>query len=236
MGQSARQRKEILLSTGIYRTLARVESFLLRDRLMLRTGRSGREILHQAKRAMPDAVLLEHALSDLSAPEICVALKNLPAARRPPVVIVAGPARPRDIAEACLAAGCDRYIANRRSPTRILTEISQALHMRARRHRRQPATIPVAVGRVASEFLGYSRDISEGGVLVESALSMERGRKMRLRLFLTDGDSPLLTDAVVRRCSAGPEDDQHYLGLELVDMDRTSDKRLDDYLKALADS
>ena len=35
MGQSTRQRKELLLSTGIYRTLARVESFLLRDRLGL---------------------------------------------------------------------------------------------------------------------------------------------------------------------------------------------------------
>jgi len=235
MSQSARQRKEILLSNGIYRTLARVESFLLRERLMLRTGRSGRELLHQAKRAMPDAVLLEHTLSDLSAPEICIALKKLPTPRRPPIIIVTGPARPRDVAEECLAAGCDRYITSRRSPTRILTEISQALHMRARRHRRHPATIPIAVGRVASEFLGYSRDISEGGVLVESALNLERGKKLRLRLFLTDGDSPLVTDAVVRRSFAGSEDDLQNLGLELFDMDRASEKRFGDFLKNLAE-
>ena len=235
MAQSARQRKEILLSNGIYRTLARVESFLLRDRLLLRTGRSGREILHQAKRAMPDAILLEYALSDLSAPEICIALKKFTASRRPPIIIVAGPARQRDIADECLAAGCDRYITSRRSPTRILTEISQALHLRARRHRRHPATIPVAVGRVASEFLGYTRDVSEGGVLVESAMTLERGKKVRLRLFLTDGDPPLITDAIVRRSTAGPEDDLQYLGLELFDMDGVSEKRFGGYLKTLAD-
>jgi CheY-like chemotaxis protein len=236
MGQSTRQRKELLLSTGIYRTLARVESFLLRDRLLLRTGRSGREILHQAERALPDAVLLEHALSDLSAPQICIALKKMATSRRPLIVIVAGPARPRDIADECLSAGCDRYIASRRSPTRILMEISRALHLRARRHRRLAATVPIAVGRVASEFLGYSRDISEGGVLVESALPMERGRKLRLRLFLADGDSPMISDAIVRRSVAGAEDDQHLLGMELVDMDRASDRRLGDYLKALGES
>jgi CheY-like chemotaxis protein len=234
MGQSARQRKEVLLSNGIYRTLAKVESFLLRDRLVLRTGRSGRELLRQARRAMPDAVLLEHTLIDLSAPEICVALKNLPTTRRPPVIMVAGPARPRDIAEQCLAAGCDRYIANRRSPTRILMEIAKALHLRPRRHHRFTATIPVAVGKVASEFLGYSHDISEGGVMVESALKMDRGKRLRLRMFLIDGDSPLIADAVVRRCSAGHDEDQHYLGLELIDMDRASDTQLTEYLKARA--
>lgn len=235
MAQSARQRKEILLSNGIYRTLARVESFLLRDRLMLRTGRSGREILHQAQRAMPDAVLLEHTLSDLSAPEICVALRKLPYARRPPVIIVAGPARPRDVAEECLAAGCDRYVTNRRSPSRILMEISQALHMRARRHRRHAARIPIAVGRVASEFFGYSRDVSKGGILVESALNPERGGKLTLRLFLTDGDPPLVTDAIVRRNTAGPEDDLQSLGLELIDMDGASEERFGDYLENLAE-
>ena len=232
MVQSVRQRKEILLSNGIYRTLARVESFLLRDRLLLRTGRSGREILHQARRAMPDAVLIEHTLSDLSAPEICVALRKLPPARHTSVIMVAGPARPRDIADACLAAGCDRFIASRRSPARILMEIAQALHVRPRRHHRITAAIPIAVGRIASEFLGYSRDISEGGVLVESALKMDRGKRLRLRMFLVDGDSPLIADAVVRRCSAGQEEDQHYLGLELVDLDRASDTRLTEYLKA----
>ena len=235
MAQSTRQRKEILLSNGIYRTLARVESFLLRDRLLLRTGRSGRELLHQAKRAMPDTVLLEHVLSDLSAPEICIALKRLPSSHGPPVIIVAGPARPRDVAEECLAAGCDRYITSRRSPDRILTEICRALHLRTRRHRRLPAAIPVAVGRVASEFLGHARDLSEGGVLVESALGIERGARLRLRLYLTDGDQPLITEAVVRRCAAGPEEDQHLLGLEFIELDRASGQRLGDHLKALGE-
>jgi CheY-like chemotaxis protein len=235
MGQSTRQRKEILLSNGIYRTLARVESFLLRDRLLLRTGRSGREILHQATRAMPDAVLLEHVLSDLSAPEICTALRRLASSHRPPVIIVAGPARPRDVAAECLAAGCDRYITSRRSPARILTEICRALHMRDRRHRRLPAAIPVAVGRVASEFLGHSLDLSEGGVLVASDLSVKRGARMRLRLYLRDGDPPLIADAVVRRCAAGPEEDQHLLGMEFVELDRASGQRLGDHLKALGE-
>ncbi len=235
MADSARQRKELLISLSVYRTLSRVGSFLLRDRLDLRTARNGREIISQARNASPHAVVIEHQLTDLPAVAICEALSNPRPGTRRPLILITGPARRADIRDQCRAAGDCRYIGAWRSPERILDEIATALRIRPRRHRRLPAIIPIAVGKVASEFLGYSRDISEDGVLVESSLAVDRGRRLRLRMFLAPDAPPLVVESIVRRSVSGSEEDQHLLGMEFLDMDGTSDSRLMKYLEARAD-
>ncbi len=95
---------------------------------------------------------------------------------------------------------------------------------------RIPAVLSISCGRIISEFLGYSKDLSEGGVLVETPMQVPPGRRLYLRLFMEGSDRPLVARATVVRSEPWPEEDQHLLGIQFQAMDPDSAARLRDYL------
>jgi CheY-like chemotaxis protein len=221
-------RKMIILSENVGRFLLRGESYLSRSGFLLVAGETGRDILDLAARERPAAVVLGFDLKDIPGDEVCRRLKRT--LDPPPAVLVVGPARPPEPALRCSLAGCDEYLASPVEPEALLARLSSRLGVRFRVHPRLPLVVPVSHGRIIREFLGYTRDVSEGGAQIESILKPGPGRRLVLRLY-PDAHEALELRAVVLRAEPSREKDQNLLGLQFLPPAPQARSRLKDLLK-----
>jgi len=229
-------KKRILLSDDIYRALEQVDCFIHRSGFQTRVGRTGDEIIDLARRDPPDALMMNYYLGGLKGDEVCRIIKSGPVDRQALPVLVVGPTNPPDIPERCRRAGCDDYIGSPAGPDSLLQRLSAALGLQYRLHTRVPAVLSISFGRVISEFLGYTKDISEGGILLETTLSFDRGRRVHLRIFLEDESRPLVTKATVLRVDRSPEEEERYLlGMQFLALEGERAHRLRDFIRAKSD-
>jgi len=220
-------RKVIILSENVGRFLLRGESYLSRSGFVLMAGGSGRDILDLAARERPVAAVLGYDLKDVSGDEVCRRLKRT--LDPPPAVLVVGPASPPEAALRCSLAGCDEYLFSPVEPGALLTRLSSYLGIRFRVHPRRPLVVPVSHGRILREFLGHTRDLSEGGALIESILKPGAGRRLVLRVYPDDLEA-LELRAVVLRVEPSRERDQNLLGVQFFPPPPPARARLRDLL------
>jgi two-component system phosphate regulon response regulator PhoB len=114
-----------LLQFNLERSKYRVEMF-----------DSGEAALKQAARIKPDLILLDIMLPGLDGQEICKRLKNDPATRTVPIIMLTALCEEADIV-AGLELGADDYITKPFSPRVLLARVKAAL-----RRTGQPATPP----------------------------------------------------------------------------------------------
>jgi CheY-like chemotaxis protein/Tfp pilus assembly protein PilZ len=221
-------RRTIVLSADLHRALTREDCYLQRPAFQLHAGRTGGEIVELSRRAAPDAVLIEFGLPDQGADAVCRVLKDSAA---PPPVLIVGPARPPSVRQGCLDAGCDEYIETPAPANLVLSRLAPFLGIQFRLHARLPTVVSISSGRIISEFLGYTRDISEGGLLVEATMRMEQGRRLFLRLYLEDQDRPLRAPATVLRVEPVPDEERFLIGLQFNALEPTAAERLKSFIR-----
>lgn len=90
-----------------------------------------------------------------------------------------------------------------------------------RRSVRHPIEIKVDYRSVGRFLTDYSRNLSRGGLFVETCLPLEPGEKVRLRLTLPDVETPFALDGVVRWVSRLEDEMGHPpgMGIEFVGVD-----------------
>jgi DNA-binding response OmpR family regulator len=224
--------KRILLSEDIARSLQSLDCFLNRSEFQVLVGRSAEEIVDVGNRESPDVVMINYYLSGFKGDEACRQLKGADGATAAPPVVIAGPADPPDLESRCLEAGCNAYIVSPSGPNVLLQQLAVFLGIQFRLHTRIPAVISISFGRIVSEFLGYSKDISAGGILVETNLDLPLDRVLHLRLFLDERERPIVTRASVQRVERAPEEDQYLLGLKFQKLDPRATTRLQEFIRS----
>ncbi len=230
MGQPFK--KKMLLSDDIYRALEPIDCFIHRSGFQARIGRTGDEILDLAHRDPPDVVMINYYLAGLKGDEVCRILKREQEGRPPVPILIIGPTHPPEIPDLCRQAGCDEYIGAPAGPSVLLQRLAAALGLQYRVHARIPAVLSISLGRVISEFLGYTKDISEGGMLVETTFPLDQGRRIYLRIFLDEAGRPLSTKATILRVDRSTEDEERYLlGMQFTPLEGSTAHRLRDFIK-----
>jgi CheY-like chemotaxis protein len=226
-------RKSIVLSDDVNRALSQEDCFIHRSGFQLRVGKTGEEILDLVRREIPDALIMNYYLAGLKGDEVCRALRRSIPGTLP--ILIVGPASPPEIAESCRQAGCDEYIASPARPNVLLQRLALALGLQFRLHTRVQAVISLSFGRIISEFLGYSKDISEGGILVETNMEIAPGRRLHVRIYLDDQERPISARATVLRVDRATDEDQYFLGLRFQALDPGAASRLKDYIRSRSD-
>jgi CheY-like chemotaxis protein len=103
-----------------------------RPQVLLQVSSTGREGLTAISRTLPDLILLDMHLPDISGMEVLRKLKSDPATAEIPVVIVSADAL-KATQDAALAAGAKRYLSKPVSVPELLALVDQllvALHTR----------------------------------------------------------------------------------------------------------
>ena len=221
--------KTIVLSEDVNHALGGEDCYLRRPAFRLHVGRTGEEVLALARRVMPDAVLIGYHLAGLRGNEVCHALRSDPGTRATRILLV-GPAQSQEIADACRASGSDEYLGTPSHPNALLERLAAHLGIQFRLHARLPAVVSIASGRIISEFLGYSKDISEGGILVESRVKADPGRRLHLRLYLGDDERPVALSATVLHVRPEPEEDRFLLGMKFQSIEPAIAARIRRYI------
>jgi uncharacterized protein (TIGR02266 family) len=94
-----------------------------------------------------------------------------------------------------------------------------------RMHERHFVRFEVRLDSVDELVTLFTRDISKGGMAIETDLEVEVGSEVGLDLIHPDGESSFALDAVVKRKISGPKASARGIAVEFVDMD---DERRDE--------
>ena len=96
------------------------------DRYRLLLAKNGEEALHLAREQRPDMLFLDIMMPGRDGYDVCQELKNDPATKNIPVVMLTALVQQTDHQKA-LGAGADDYLTKPFSPTVLLQKIEQIL-------------------------------------------------------------------------------------------------------------
>jgi two-component system cell cycle response regulator len=202
---------------------------------LARTGRvvtagDGFEALDVIAHDPPNVIVADLDMPRMAGDALCVQLKANPELCDIPVILVTGSGDAADRARA-VRAGADDVIAK---PIRRIALI-QAVNRFLRTHpvrglARVPLETTVQVHAGSNDLAGTIRNLSRGGVFVETDARLPPETEVALEFGLPDGHSPLVPTAQVIWSGEDIAEARRGMGLQFLAVDRRSAERIDAFV------
>jgi len=224
-------RKKILIAddTRLFRELGSV--FLARLGTIL-TASTGREALATARREQPQVLIASFDLPDMRGDNLSRACKADRDLHRIPVILVTSGQRPED--HACAVRGlADDVLVKPLKRTQLGLSVSRLLG--EERHL-APARVPFTRGlrvrlvRAGASSWGILRDLSRGGMFVESLGKLPLDTELDLDFRLPGEHKPLRPSAQVMWTGRHPKSQTPGMGLRFLVLDRSCTLRIDSFI------
>jgi uncharacterized protein (TIGR02266 family) len=205
------------------------------------TATSGSQALDLALRRRPDLIVSDYQMPGMSGADLCRAAAADPRLCSTPFIMLVSGAHSSERGEA-IRAGATDVLAKPLSRLSLIESVSRQLGTaRYRSLPRVELEIPVRVTAATREELGVVRNVSRGGVFVETRCELPRLSEVDLRFRLPGTPHLLAASAQViwrqpdaRQHSvpdAGdPPIERHGFGLRFLDLDRAGIRSLDDFV------
>jgi CheY-like chemotaxis protein len=223
-------KKKVLLVDDVRLFLKLEETFFKRTGCEILTADSGAAALKSALAESPDLILLDYIMPDLMGDEVCKRLKADERTRDIPVIIVSTSAEPSDM-QKCFNAGADEYVTKPINPQEILAKAAAMLKIPHRVHLRAPVRFRVEGAAGNQSFIGYTRNLSRGGLLLECNVNIAPGTNITLELPLLPDQKTMPFSARVVRSDSEPGEDTCYLGVQFLNLTAGHKTALDDFIK-----
>lgn len=189
------------------------------------TGTVALEMIRSLK---PALVILGYDLQDLPAGEVCRRIKKNPQTRNVPVIILYDPQPNRS--DEVQGVPCDEALSRPVDGDVLMQKISARLNIPFRRHSRITIDMGVDYAHDGGRLTGFARNISEGGVFIETNDALSIGARLTLSFTLPGQAAPLsVPGEVVRRIELGREL-RFGLGIEFKGMPAASREQILDFL------
>lgn len=195
------------------------------------TAGSGEEALVLARAIRPDLVFADVSMPGMDGAELCRRIKESPLLGDVPVVLLTGSETPEE-RERAVRAGADDVIPKpvERIP---LLDAARRLLDRERPHGlpRIQVEAPVRLRRRRHEWAGTARNLSRGGVFVESDELVDRRAELEIALALPETPLALASNAQV--IWTRPPGGEHApgMGLRFLGLDRRTMRQLAEYVE-----
>jgi len=224
-------RKKILVADDaeVFRELG--ASFLMRLGTVL-TVSTGREALDTARREQPAAMIVDFDLPDMCGDNLCRAIKADRDLHRTPVVLVISGRSADDHARAVRAQADDVLT---KPLSRIQLGLSVSRLLGEERHlalTRVPLeeNVRVRLVRGSASSWGVMRDLSRGGIFVESTGKLPIDTEIDLDFRLPNARKPLRPTAQVMWTGLHPRTRAPGMGLRFLALDRSSTHQIDSFV------
>jgi len=224
-------RKKILVAddTGLFRELESV--FLARLGTIL-TASTGTEALEIARREQPEIMIVDFDMPDMCGDNLCRAIKADRDLHRTPVILVTSGHSAADHARAVRAQADDILM---KPLNRIQLGLAVSRLLGEDRHlalARVPFDEDVRVRLVRADAYswGVVRDLSRGGVFVESMGKLPLDTELDLDFRLPDLNKPLRPTAQVMWAGLHPKSRTPGMGLRFLALDRSSTQQIDSFV------
>jgi uncharacterized protein (TIGR02266 family) len=195
-------------------------SFFERAGCTILTAPSGEEALRIAREEKPHIVLLDYEMPGMMGDEVCRRLKEDELTRHMPILIVTSHRTPH-IRERCLKSGCTDFLTKPVSGRELLDKVVRILEIPYRVHLRTQVSMEVKMGVAGegSRLIGYSEDVSEGGMLVETLEPLESGTSVKIAFTLPGQDDAFAGEAEVVRVTRSREAGRYAVALRFHSLD-----------------
>jgi len=172
----------------------------------------------------PDLIVLPAGGLDRPTVEVFKILQSDDRARGIPIVALS---RNPSEAASLRQAGCAEVFDMTLPAEDLQTKVASAAGMRLRRHVRYHVVLPVARGRFFSDFLGYSTNLSEGGIGFDTLTRLKQETAVRLRIYRNSEEKPIKVDGRVVAVRANVDTGVGYaIGVEFRGMSDPTQQRL----------
>ncbi|HEY5657837.1 MAG TPA: response regulator [Myxococcota bacterium] len=226
-GRSEMKRKILIVDDApMFRELESL--FLARSGRVL-TASSGSEALEVARRELPDVVVADYSMPGMRGDALCREIKSDPDLRKTPVIIVTS-CYEEDEHENAVRAGADDVIEKPVNRLTLIQAVNRFLRLAVRGLVRVPLEAEVRLGLQSCEAWGHARNISRGGIFVESEAGFEPDTEVELEFLLPNATDTLAPTARVVWRRVQSSTTRPGLGLQFLKLDRNVAKQLDDYV------
>lgn len=195
------------------------------------TAASGEEALALASVIHPDLVFADLSMPGIDGAELCRRLKSSPEHHDVPVVLLTG----RDAAderERAVRAGANDVIPKPLERLPLLAAARRLLDQRSPRGLpRIPVDAPVRLRQRRREWAGTARNLSRGGVFVESSELLAERAELALELALPETPLALASTAQVIWTRVSDEETTAGMGMRFLGLDRRTARRLSEYVE-----
>jgi uncharacterized protein (TIGR02266 family) len=194
------------------------------------TATSGASGLEIARRERPHVVVVDLDMPGLGGDEVCAAIKADPELASTRVVIVTAGDSGADHARA-VRAGADDVLAKPINRVSLLQSVQRFVRFgEVRGLARVELEGPVRLERPGLETWGTVRNLSRGGIFVESEHGAPPRSELALQFHLPDASEPLRPTAQVVWQRDASERRPHGLGLRFLALDRAAAQRIDEFV------
>lgn len=195
------------------------------------TAAGGEEALSLAVVVRPDLVFADVSMPGMDGAELCRRLKRHPQLAHIPVVLLTG-SDAADERERAVRAGADDVIPKPVERLPLLDAARRLLdHAGPRGLPRIPLDAPVRLRQRRHEWRGRARNLSRGGVFVESAELLHARAELELELALPETPLALASTAQVIWTRAPAPDAHPGMGLRFLGLDRQTARQLSEYVE-----
>jgi uncharacterized protein (TIGR02266 family) len=184
------------------------------------------EILHRER---PDVVVTDLSMPGMDGDELCRKIKADIDLRRTPVIVVTGRDRGEEH-ERAVRAGADDVVEKPVNRVSLIQAVNHFLRLAVRGLVRVALETDVHIAGSDCDLWGRSRNVSRGGIFVESDRELLPDSEVQLEFALPESDGVVAPTAKVvwrrpasRAVAAG-------LGLQFLKLDREAARRLDEYV------
>lgn len=177
----------------------------------------------------PDVVIADMHLPDMSGADLCRRFKLETRFGEPRVVLLARPDEPMDHAEA-VRAGADDVLFKPLERDALIACVRRLTEFETPRGLpRAEIDRPVEIVTRGRHVAGTVRNVSRGGVFVDTSIHMTPAEEVSLAFSLDGGESIVSPSARVVWSEAGP-DGIDRVGLRFLEIDALTVERLDHYI------
>lgn len=220
--------KKILLVDSAREVLNQEKSFMNRANIKIFAARSGHEAIEIYRKELPDIVVLEFNLSDLTGIEVCKGL-SMSALKKSPVLMVVEKGN-AEILKACRDAGFDDFIFKPLNQKELLMKVGNLLNIPQREDFRILMKIKVEGKREKSFFMGSTIDISTSGMLLETQHDdINVGDNLECNFFLPWKLKAVNISCEITRKTRGKDGFRY--GVRFTGLDSFLKKEIEEYIK-----
>lgn len=210
---------------GMFRDLGAL--FLARTaRVVTATG--GEDALALARRERPDLIVTDLHMPAPDGEALCRMVKADPDLGETPVIIVVGGSQPKDRARA-VRAGADDLLCKPLSRLQLIEAVNRFLRAQVRGLPRIEVDEPVRIVARQAEAWGTVRNLSRGGLFVETDCSLAPADEVDLQFSLPEAAAEIEPSAQViwRRDTNG---EPRGMGMRFLAVDGATVRRLEDFV------
>lgn len=179
-------KKEKILIADDMETFLKLEKMLLeRSGYEIIMAKSGGEAIKKVQLERPRLVFIDLMMPDMNGDAVCRFIKSNKATRHIPVIMVTTKSDAESRSR-CEQAGCDDYITKPVTQRDLFEKIKTYVPVERRAFHRASLRVTTTTTGKSVTFSDFTYDVSEGGIFIETDITLPSGVVVDLEFTLPD--------------------------------------------------